>query len=235
LNIPGTINPDSFKIVKERICYACKKAERSVDDVQIIAVTKTFGIEAIKSALSFGIKCIGENKVQEVEEKIPHLSQNSTSEIHFIGHLQANKVRKILHFVDVIETIDSFKLANRINKISQEMNKISTIYLQVNTGNDSSKFGFNLDEIMVSAEKISKLENLNLSGIMTIPPFSTDPHILKPIFKETQAIRDKIQNEIDFNCKNLSMGMSGDFETAIECGATHIRLGTILYGKRNYN
>lgn len=235
MNTTGKINPDSLKIVREKIHQACKKSNRKEDEVQIIAVTKTFGVEAIESALDLGIICIGENKVQEVEKKIPSLIQNSNYKIHFIGHLQTNKIRKILKLVNVIETIDSTKLANRVDKISQEMNIISNIYLQVNTGNDPTKFGFNLDEIMTSAEQISKLKNLNLSGIMTIPPNSKDTNFLKIIFNKTREIRDQIQKEIDSKCINLSMGMSNDFETAIECGATHIRLGTILFGKRKVN
>jgi PLP dependent protein len=235
LNTTGKINPDSLKSVREKIHQACKKSNRRVDEVQIIAVTKTFGVEAIESALDLGIICIGENKVQEVEKKIPCLIQPSNYKIHFIGHLQTNKIRKILKLVNVIETIDSTKLANRVDKVSQEMNIISNIYLQVNTGNDPNKFGFKLDEIMTSAEQISKLKNLNLSGIMTIPPNSKDTNLLKIIFNKTRKIRDQIQKEIDSKCINLSMGMSKDFETAIECGATHIRLGTILFGKREFN
>ena len=235
MNKAGKINPDSFKIINERILNACKNSGREEDDVQIIAITKTFGIDAITSALDLGIACIGENKVQEVEFKIPQITDRPNKEIHFIGHLQSNKVRKILNLVDVIETVDSLKLANRINNISKELNQKTTIYLQVNTGNDPAKFGFQSDEIISVAKEVSEMENLNLSGIMTIPPILNDKKKLKSIFNIARDIRDKIQNHINSNCKNLSMGMSGDFETAIECGATHIRLGTILFGKRDYS
>ena len=235
MNKAGKITPDSFKIINERIHSACENSGRKVDDVQIVAVTKTFGIDAINSALDLGIICIGENKVQEVEFKIQQITDRPNKEIHFIGHLQSNKVRKILNLVDVIETVDSLKLANRINNISKELNQKTTIYLQVNTGNDPAKFGFQSEEIRSVAKEVSEMENLNLSGIMTIPPILNDKKELKSIFKKTRDIRDEIQNHINSNCKNLSMGMSGDFETAIECGATHIRLGTILFGKRDYN
>ena len=235
MNKAGKINPDSFKIINERILNACKNSGREEDDVQIIAITKTFGIDATTSALDLGIACIGENKVQEVEFKIPQITDRPNKEIHFIGHLQSNKVRKILNLVDVIETVDSLKLANRINNISKELNQKTTIYLQVNTGNDPAKFGFQSDEIISVAKEVSEMENLNLSGIMTIPPILNDKKKLKSIFNIARDIRDKIQNHINSNCKNLSMGMSGDFETAIECGATHIRLGTILFGKRDYS
>lgn len=235
MNKAGKINPDSFKIINERILSACKNSGRKVDDVQIVAVTKTFGIDAINSALDLGMTCIGENKVQEVEFKIPQITDRPNKEIHFIGHLQSNKVRKILNLVDVIETVDSLKLAYRINNISKELNQKTTIYLQVNTGNDPAKFGFHLDEIISVAKEVSEMENLNLSGIMTIPPILNDKKELKSIFNKTRDFRDEIQNHISSNCKSLSMGMSGDFETAIECGATHVRLGTILFGKRDYN
>ena len=129
MNKTGKINPDSFKIINERILSACENSGRKVDDVQIVAVTKTFGVDAINSALEFGLDCIGENKVQEVEFKIPLITDRPNKEIHFIGHLQSNKVRKILNLVDVIETVDSLKLANRINNISKELNQKSTIYL----------------------------------------------------------------------------------------------------------
>ena len=174
MNKAGKINPDSFKIINERIHNVCENSGRKMDDVQIIAVTKAFGIDAINSALDLGITCIGENKVQEVEIKIPQITNKPNREIHFIGHLQSNKVRKILNLVDVIETVDSLKLANRINNISKELNQKSTIYLQVNTGNDSAKFGFQLDEIISVAEEISEMDSLNLSGIMTIPPILND-------------------------------------------------------------
>lgn len=235
MNNSGKIHPDAFKKLNERIHLACEKSGRNVDEVQIVAVTKSFCIKAINSALDLGIHCIGENKVQEVETKIPQLTKRQKKEIHFIGHLQSNKIRKVLNLVDVIETVDSLKLANRINNISREINKKTTAYLQVNTGNDTAKFGFSTDEILNSANEISKMENINLLGIMTIPPILKDKKELKVIFNETRKIKDKIQNQIQPNCKNLSMGMSSDFELAIECGATHIRLGTILFGNRDYN
>ena len=232
---PGTINPESLKIVRDKIHNACENVGRNVDEVQIVAVTKTFGIEAINSALDFGISFIGENKVQEVEQKIPMIQNLSNIEIHFIGHLQSNKVRKVLQLVNVIETIDSIKLAKRVNNISEELNKMTEIFLQINAANDPAKIGFQKSEILEVASQISQFKNIKISGIMTVPPQSKDMNLLKTTFNATRKFRDKIQSTINGNCKSLSMGMSGDFETAIECGATHIRLGTILFGKRVYN
>lgn len=228
----GVLNQGAFSEVKNQIKSACKKSGRSIDDVQIIAVTKTFGIKAVESALNASITCIGENKVQEVELKVPQIQNRQNSEIHFIGHLQSNKVRKVLKYVDVIETVDSLKLAKRINSISHDLNIVSNIYIQVNTGNDIAKYGFHVDEVIDIASQISQMNNLNLIGIMTIPPLNCSPVKLNNIFNNTRQIRDNIKNQINPNCKELSMGMSGDFELAIENGATHIRLGTILFGKR---
>ena len=233
MNSPGTLIRNSLKFVKDRILSACTKSGRLVDEIQIVAVTKTFGIDAVESALDAGIKCIGENKLQEVETKVPLIQDRKNSEIHFIGHLQSNKVRKILNYVDVIETVDSIKIADRINLISKELNIRTPVYLQINTGNDPTKYGFKTKEVMKFAEEINWMKNLSLAGVMTMPPFISEPNLLTPIFKKTKKLRDEICENINPNCKNLSMGMSRDFEFAIENGATHIRLGTILFGKRN--
>ena len=233
MKIPGVLNQEAFSVVKNQIKSACVESNRSINEVQIIAVTKTFDIIAIEAALNAGIYCIGENKVQEVEFKIPQIQNRQVSEIHFIGHLQSNKVRKILKYVDVIETVDSIKIAKRINSISEELDIVSNIYIQVNTGNDPLKYGFQVEEIMGVASNISKMKNLNLTGIMTIPSINNSYQKLNTIFKNTRRIRDDIQSQINSNCKYLSMGMSGDFELAIKNGATHIRLGTALFGKRN--
>tara|TARA_B100001029_G_C15050691_1_gene450505 strand:- start:1194 stop:1904 length:711 start_codon:yes stop_codon:yes gene_type:complete len=229
---PGIITPDSLKIIKQRIQIACEKSGRDIENIKIIAVTKTFGIEAINSALSLGINCIGENKVQELEFKSPQILDKSNKEIHFIGHIQSNKVRKIIKLADVIQTVDSLKLASRINNISKELNKKTTIYIQINTAKDDKKFGFYPKEVLNVSKAIIKMKNLNFIGIMTIPPMSKDYDLLKTIFNKTRKIKDDIQNQINPKCKYLSMGMSNDFETAIGCGATHIRLGTILFGNR---
>ena len=230
---PGSISPDSIKNINKRIRTACEQSGRHEKDINIVAVTKSFGINAIISALSLGIRCIGENKSQEVEFKVPQITNTLEKEIHFIGHLQSNKVRKVLNLVDVIETVDSLKLANKINNLSKELKKKTKIFLQVNTGNDPNKYGFNTKQIILASEKISQMDNLYLSGIMTIPPRLKNKTKLKEIFNKTRKIRDEIQKNINPNCKNLSMGMSADFEIAIKCGATHIRLGTILFGKRD--
>ncbi len=232
MKTPGLLNQDALFKVRNQIISACKKSNRFIGDVQIIAVTKTFDIKAIETALKAGITCIGENKVQEVEKKIPQIQYRQNTEIHFIGHLQSNKVRKVLKYVDVIETVDSLKLAKRINLISHELNVVSNIYIQVNTGNDIAKHGFHVDEVIDNASHITQMKNLKLIGIMTIPPLHCSSIKLNNIFNKTRQIRDNIKNQVNSNCKDLSMGMSGDFELAIKNGATHIRLGTVLFGNR---
>ena len=233
MDSPRTINRDFFNYVMERIQKSCVKYGRKAEEIQIVAVTKTFGIEAITSALDLGIKCIGENKVQETEKKIPLIKNRKKAEIHFIGHVQSNKVRKVLKHIDVIETIDSIKIAKRINQISQELNIITPIYLQINTENDPNKYGFNTKNIFTSAEEINSMKNLLLSGIMTIPPLLSEKFFLNSIFKKTNEIQNTIRNQINKNCINLSMGMSRDYEIAIKNNATHIRLGAALFGNRN--
>ena len=230
--MPGTINPESLKLVNAKIAAAVKKSGRLKRDVQIVAVTKTFPLSAIESAINSGISCIGENRVQEIKDKLTDFNKPPHSEFHFIGHLQSNKVRKVLQYMDVIETVDSLKLANKIANVSADTAKKTSVFLQINTGNDPAKHGFSPDRALHAAEKISGLGNLSLDGVMTIPPFVQDENILAPLFEKTRQLRDEILKKINPSCKNLSMGMSGDYELAIEHGATHIRLGTILFGRR---
>ena len=199
-------------------------------DVTLVAVTKTRSIEEIKTAYDSGHKIFGENKVQELVEKHDKLTKDI--DWHMIGHLQRNKARKAVQLFDVIQTIDSLKLAIRINKISNQEKKKQKIFLQVNTGCDSNKHGFSKKESITAAKEIADMKGLSLLGIMTIPPNNISRENLKSIYKDTRKIRDIVQKSIEKRCKSLSMGMSNDYEIAIEEGATHIRLGTVLFGNR---
>ena len=152
--------------------------------------------------------------------------------LHFIGRLQSNKARKAGQIFDVIQTVDSIKLAKRLNIISAEINKLQKIYLQVNIGNDPKKQGFSPEEIIDSAKEASELDSLEISGIMTMPPQGIPKTILRDYYKKTCEIKNVINESVNSNCNNLSMGMSNDFEIAIEEGATHIRIGTALFGAR---
>ena len=230
----GVIKSENFEKIKKQIKISTFRANRKTKDINIVAVTKTFDVNSINSALNLGITCIGENKVQEIELKIPQIPNKYNKEVHFIGHLQSNKVRKVLKLVDVIQTVDTIKLANRINNICEELQIEKDIFLQVNISKDFSRYGFSSLEIFKSAEVISKMKNINLTGIMTIPPPLEKKEDIKYIFTQSQKIKDQIEKSINRKCKNLSMGMSNDYGLAIECGATHIRLGTALFGNRNY-
>ena len=158
---PGKINPEHLQSINNQIDKAVKKSGRIKNDVQIVAVTKTFPVTAIESALKNKIYCIGENRVQELITKADlFLTKPKSPEFHFIGHLQKNKVRKAMQYSDVIETVDSLKLAEKISSISIEMEKPAHIYLQVNTGKDPLKYGFNKESLITAAEKITKMENI---------------------------------------------------------------------------
>ena len=186
----------------------------------------------MESALNINLLYLGESRVQETEEKIPHLQNRELAEIHLIGHLQSNKVRKAMECYDVIQTIDSIKLAKKISSNAKEMGKLQRIYIQVNSGKDPLKHGFSSDEIIEVIVEISQLPNLQIEGIMMIPPHIEMDEKYRSIYTKTRELRDQILLSGVSSCKNLSMGMSRDFEMAIEEGATHIRLGTALFGAR---
>ena len=196
--------------------------------IHLIAVTKNQPLIKIKSAIENGIYMVGENKVQEAEKKYNKIEEKI--EKHFIGHLQRNKVKKAIKIFDVIQTVDTPKLINKINKIAEELRVTQKIMLQINTGKDEKKYGFETEEIYNYIEEFKKLKNVIIIGIMTIAPKIKDKKKLINIFKTTKEIQKEIQKEIK-ECKYLSMGMSEDYIEAIRAGATHIRIGTALFGK----
>ena len=203
------------------------------DLVTIIAVTKNFNISAIKSATLNNITLIGENRVQEYIKKIqdfPELEQKIES--HLIGKLQTNKVNKAVGTFDFIHTVDSLRLAIKIDSRAQKIGIVQPIFIQLNIGNDPNKTGFKQTELYEAAEKIQKLNNIHLTGIMTILPYGLDNQQNQKYFYETRHIKEKIQQKVSPTCKFLSMGMSSDYIEALKEGATHIRVGTKLYGTR---
>ena len=196
--------------------------------IHLIAVTKNQPLIKIKSAIENGIYMVGENKVQEAEKKYNKIEEKI--EKHFIGHLQRNKVKKAIKIFDVIQTVDTSKLINKINKTAKELRVTQKIMLQINTGKDEKKYGFETEEIYNYIEEFKKLKNVIIIGIMTIAPKIKDKKKLINVFKTTKEIQKEIQKEIK-ECKYLSMGMSEDYIEAIKAGATHIRIGTALFGK----
>ena len=199
--------------------------------VNIIAVTKGFSYKAILSALSHKINCIGENKVQEFLQKKPKLA-NHQFESHLIGHLQSNKIKKAIQCFDIIQTIDSIELANKMNVQMAKHNTKKKIFIQVNIGNDPKKFGVDPKNIFKTAETINKMKHLQIKGIMTILPYLSNIESSEKLFNQTRHILEKIKNTIAPSCSSLSMGMSRDYICALKQGATHVRIGTLLYGNR---
>ena len=218
--------------VNTRIQKAAFKSGRNPSNITIISVTKSFPPGIWDTALQHHLSIIGESRIQEAEKKNKKFTNRKKIELHLIGHLQSNKARKAIQLFDVIQTVDSLKLANRINIISNQEEKKQKIFLQVNTGGDLNKHGFSPQEIVRAANEIAEMKNISLIGIMTIPPNNISVENLQSIYKVTRKIRDTVQKSIEICCNNLSMGMSNDYEIAIAEGATHIRLGKALFGER---
>ncbi|MBC8256373.1 MAG: YggS family pyridoxal phosphate-dependent enzyme [Candidatus Marinimicrobia bacterium] len=221
-----------MEALNSRIQIAAKKSGRNLNDITLVAVTKSFPQNIWNTALNHNLTTLAESRIQETMDKLNKYKHRDKIELHLIGHLQSNKARKAGQIFDIIQTVDTIKLAKRLNTISIESNKTQKIYLQVNIGNDTKKKGFTPEKIIDSAKEISTLDNIELEGIMTIPPNSIPENNLRELYKKTREIRDEIKKSVNNSCENLSMGMSNDFEIAIEEGATHIRIGTALFGER---
>ena len=229
-----TIFNENFTDIKNRVSAAAIKSGRSPVDILLLAATKTIDVEVINHAISCGLQAIGENKVQEFLAKKDSLSKQA--EQHFIGHLQSNKAKDIVGKVSLIHSVHSVKLARVIGELSVKKGIISDILLEVNIGKEESKSGFFVDEVLENLKEISKIEGVFVRGLMTIPPICDDSSKNRAFFKEMYNLfldirSKKIDNS---NMEFLSMGMSDDFETAIEEGANIVRVGTALFGKRNY-
>ena len=217
--------------VRGRISAACARCGRSADDVRILAVTKTHGAEVVEEAWRAGLSVVGENKVQEAAWK--KAASVSGPEWHLIGHLQSNKVRQALGIFDCIHSVDSAKLADRIESIADEIGASPRVLLEVNVSGESSKSGMKPEEAPVVVLHI--MENcprLTLEGLMTMAPFSENPEDSRPHFRRLRELRDSLERELGVGLPVLSMGMSGDYEVAVEEGSTCVRLGTVLFGDR---
>ena len=197
--------------------------------VTLVAVTKTQPREVVQQAIDLGVYCFGENKVQEAEKKFHN--KNKNIELHLIGHLQKNKVKKAVQIFDVIQTVDSLELAEKINYQAQRLNTKQRVYCQVNIGNDPKKFGFSEQEILEFCNHISTLKYLSFEGLMTILPFNLKDIENKKLYKKMHNLYQIIKQKHS-TCKDLSMGMTNDYIEAIQSGATMVRIGTALFGKR---
>lgn len=217
--------------VKWRIAAACARAHREASEVEIVAVTKTHGADVVREAYEAGLTVIGENKVQEAAWK-KSLSPAGL-DWHLIGHLQGNKVRHALQVFDVIHSVDSAKLLMRLQQVADEMGKSPRILLEVNVSGEKSKTGMPPADVDEAVRTIlDSCPRLTFEGFMTMAPFSEDPEDARPYFRRLRELRDETEKKFSLCLPRLSMGMSGDFEVAVEEGATWVRLGTVLFGSR---
>ena len=228
------INLDALKSVQERIEAAKARGNREQDPpVQIVAITKTFPTSAIESAHKAGIKNIGENRIQEASQKFRHLAELPRLTKRLVGHLQSNKVGKAVDLFDAIDSIDSLKLAHRLNRLMTEPHSNYESLLQVNTGQDSAKHGFHPEKIETLLEAL-ELKNLGVKGLMTIGVFTSDETTIRKTFKKLRQLKERLNKDLpkESQLTELSMGMSSNYEMAVEEGATMVRIGTALFGER---
>lgn len=223
---------DNLLAVAGKIAGACVRAGRDVSSVELIAVSKTIAAESVREAFEAGQYHFGENKIQEAEPKIEALP--SALHWHFIGRVQRNKVRKLLQFFEVIHAVDSFRLASFANEVARELGLYPKIFLQVNIGQEASKGGYQPEALRAEMESLLTLERLEIIGLMCIPPVGPSAESARPWFASLRKLRDAMEIEFNVKLPALSMGMSGDFEVAIEEGATHVRVGSAIFGKRFY-
>jgi pyridoxal phosphate enzyme (YggS family) len=226
----------NLEIINKRIKYACEKAGRNSDEVKLLLATKTVSVERIKIALKNGQTLIAENKVQELKEKYEDL-KDIPHKNHFIGHLQTNKTKDILKYdVSCVQSLDRLDLAEKLHQRLLLEGKTIDVLIQVNTSNEESKFGIHPDNVVELIKNVSKLDTLKIKGLMTIGLFSAETEKVRACFKLLKKLQQEIiqQNIPNVEMKELSMGMSGDLETAIEEGSTIVRVGTAVFGTRIY-
>lgn len=225
---------ENIRIVKKNIEMACERSGRTVSDVTLIAVSKTKPVSDIQEAYDAGTIDFGENKVQELTDKYPVLPKDI--KWHLIGHLQTNKVKYIVDKVHLIHSVDSVKLASQIEKECEKKNIHMDILMEVNVAEEDTKFGLKYDETINVIKEISHFSHVHIKGLMTIAPFTENPEDNRIYFKKLKQLSDEISAlQIEnVKMKELSMGMTGDYEVAVEEGATLVRVGTGIFGNRNY-
>ena len=221
---------DNLNLIQQRIRDACQRAGRDENSVQLLAVSKTHPAEAIQETVNAGQIFFGESKIQEAKAKIP-LSPGK-ARWHFIGHLQSNKVRDAVELFEMIQSVDSLNLAKEISKRCEQAAKTMPILLEVNVAGEGSKFGYKPEQLLAELEKINSLPKIEVHGLMAIPPYATDAEKSRPYFQRLRELKSQCEEILAATLPHLSMGMSGDFEIAIEEGATIVRVGTALFGAR---
>jgi hypothetical protein len=223
---------DNYNRIKNEVIETALKCGRNPDDIKIISVSKTFPIEKIQDAVNSGIKLFGESKVQEAYSKFPLITGDY--ELHMIGHLQSNKAREAIDMFDVIHSVDKVSTAYKLNSEAEKKDKIQRIYLQLKTTDEINKHGADSAEIINIAEAVSVMKHIKLEGLMSIGPNTSNPILIQKSFIETSKTLDIINSRLNLNLTGLSMGMSGDYKIAVQEGATILRIGSAIFGDRDY-
>lgn len=218
--------------IRARMADACRRAGRGVAEADLIAVSKTFPAEAVAEAVAAGQQLFGESRQQEAEPKMAALPAGLRW--HFIGHVQRNKVRKLLPAFEAIHGIDSLRLAAYTDQIAGELGLRPQLFLQVNVGDEESKFGFDPEDLLAQCDPLAGMQHVDFIGLMTIPPPVASAADARPWFAALRDLRDRLRERTGLELPHLSMGMSGDFEAAIAEGATLVRVGSAIFGKRAY-
>jgi PLP dependent protein len=222
--------------IQNQIAAAAQRAGRNPNEITLMAVSKTFPVEQIREAYAAGLRVFGENKVQEFFAKASALRDLRDVEWHLIGHLQTNKAAKATELFDAVDSVDSVRMADKLNAFAESAGKTLSILIEINVGGESAKSGVPpaSDELEQILQTASRWGNLEIRGLMTIPPYSEDPELSRPHFRQLRHIRDSIaaSNLPQIAMTVLSMGMSHDFEVAIDEGATCVRVGTAIFGER---
>jgi len=232
--VPGTTASsiaENLARVRERIERAAQRTGRRADEITLVAVSKTFSADAIRAAYDAGLRHFGENRVQEMQAKRPQLAGLDAT-WHFIGHLQSNKVRPAVELFDRVDAVDSIPIARKLDAAATEHGKRIPVLIEVHLGSEASKSGVEPSSLPALAGAINLLAGLHLRGLMAVPPYSDDPERVRPYFRQLGELRGALSQRLGRPLPTLSMGMSHDFEVAIEEGATEIRVGTALFGAR---
>jgi pyridoxal phosphate enzyme (YggS family) len=215
--------------VRERVERAAKRAGRGSKEIKLVAVSKTVEVARIKEAIDAGVSILGENYVQEAQKKIEAIGKLVSW--HFIGHLQSNKAKYAVRLFDVLHSMDSIPLAEELNRRAEQEDRLIKVMIEVNLSKETTKFGTDEERVLNLAKGIQNLKHLSLEGLMTMPPYFDSPEMSRPYYTALRELKERMIKE-GVPIKELSMGMSNDFEIAIEEGATYVRVGTAIFGPR---
>ena len=221
---------ENLERVREQIAEAATKSGRSVDDIQLVAISKTHDAERVREAMEAGQQLFGESRVQEARVKIPEVPSNLRW--HFVGHLQKNKIRHALPLFELFHSVDSLALAEQMNRVAVEDGAHPRVLLEVNVSGEGSKFGFKPETLRVEIEALLALSRLSIEGLMTIAPLAEEAEVSRKFFGQLRELRNSLENQFDLKLPQLSMGMTNDFPIAVEEGATLVRVGTAIFGER---